>query len=91
MENRPEHSVPAGLIFMGILPVSQQRLHTGFHRAHIRGWLKAGNHMSLPVNDKLGKVPLDIRLFVPVRIRLGKHVFQQRLVGMFFKSGKSFF
>ena len=67
----------------------QQALDALLYLVDICCRLKAGNDVSVTVYYKLREVPLDIRLLVPVRIRFGKHLLEQRLVLMLLESLKA--
>ena len=52
------------------VPLLQKRLDAGLHFRHVRGRLKSGSDISVFVDNELCEVPLDVRLFVPVRVCL---------------------
>lgn len=68
----------------------QQCFYAGFYVRHVSSWLKASCHIAVTVNDEFGEVLFNVRLLVPVRIGLGTHLFQQRLIRMLTKSPKAF-
>ena len=82
-----EDAAPAGDISMLILTVEDKYFGAAaLFYPEIQGRiaditrLEACDHVAIPVNDELGEVPLDIRLFGPVWIGFGEHLFQKRLV-----------